>query len=338
MLHFSAPSKTDFTLQDPLKNPLVTVIACCYNHSAFLVESLESIRQQTYPHVQLIIIDDASHDDSDAIITNWIAEHRMPCTYRRHQTNKGICKTLNEALSHAKGKYVSFLATDDLLALDKLEHQVNIMETLPETVGVLYSNALQITEEGEEIGLLETPTASWPVEGDIFSQLIDRNCVPPMTALIRASCFKTVGLYDERLCFEDWDMSLRISQHYHFAYSPKIYAKRRVVSTSMTNTLLKGESPEFLRTLFRLNEKLLKSDKLASPQRSLVIQRLAWFAERMYQLEHECRAPLFKAFRADHRARTFVMALCSALGIRYSYFCKILERLASVKKTFRYNT
>ncbi len=150
MMHLGAHSRTDFTLQDTLKNPLVTVIACCYNHSAFVVESLESIRRQTYPRVQLIITDDASTDDSDAVITDWIARHQMSCTYLRHHTNKGICKTLNEALSHATGKYIALLATDDLWMHDKLANQIGIMETLPEKVGVLYSNAMQIDEAGTE--------------------------------------------------------------------------------------------------------------------------------------------------------------------------------------------
>jgi len=338
MMHLSDQSRTESSLQEMFGKPLVTVITCCYNHSRFVVESLESIRQQTYPNVQLIITDDASTDDSDAIITDWISRHEISCTYLRHRTNKGLCKTLNEALSHAKGKYIALLATDDLWVKDKLEHQVEVMEALPEKVGVLYSNAMQIDEAGAEIGFVEEHTTTWPAEGDIFSVLVNRCCVPPMTTLIRASCYNTVGLYDDRLCFEDWDMWLRIAQHYHFAYSAKVYAKRRVVSTSMSSTLLKSESPELLKTLFRLNEKLLTCNGLPSHQSSLIIQRLAWFAERMYQLGYTSRSQhIFKALRADHRGRTLVMALCSALGMSYPSFCKTLDRMASMRKALLYN-
>ena len=84
-----------------------------------------------------------------------------------------------------------------------------------------------------------------------------------------------------------------------FAYSAKVYAMCCVVSTSMSSTLLKSESPELLKTLFRLNEKLLTCNRLPSHQSSLIIQRLAWFAERMYQLGYTSRSQhIFKALRA----------------------------------------
>ena len=315
------------------EKPLVTAIATCYNHAPFVIESLDSIRHQTYSPIQLIITDDHSTDDSDALITEWIDRHHVFCTYLRHRTNKGLCRTLNEALAIANGKYVALLATDDLWVSDKLEHQVGLMEQLPENVGVLYSNALAIDEGGATLGYIEQHTATWPVEGDIFAQLTDRNCIPPMTTLVRRSCYETVGSYDERLCFEDWDMWLRIAQRYHFAFSPKVYAKRRIVSTSMSSTLLKSESPMMLRTSFRLNEKLSRSDRLPFARASLIRQRLVWYAERMYQLGHQGRTlHLFKAFLADRRRRTLVMGVCSALGMSYSQFCQILNRMASVKR------
>jgi glycosyltransferase involved in cell wall biosynthesis len=334
-MHVTVQSRTDSPLQDTLANPLVTVIACCYNHSAFVVESLESIRQQTYPHFKLIVTDDASTDDSDAVITDWISRHRMPCIYLRHRTNKGICKTLNEALSHATGKYIALLATDDVWMPDKLESQVGLMETLPEKVGVLYSDAIQITEAGGILPqrFIEAHTADPPAEGDIFSRLLDRNFIPAMTTLIRTSCYETVGLYDERLCFEDLDMWLRIAQHYHFAFSPKVSAKRRIVSTSMTSTLIYTESRVMLKTFFCIDAKLIKSDRLPSTKNSLIIQRLAKLAERMYQQQYRGRTVyLFRAFLTDRRHRTLVMGVCSALGISYSQFCRLLDWMVSVRR------
>jgi glycosyltransferase involved in cell wall biosynthesis len=315
--------------------PLVTVIATCYNHSAFVIESLESIRHQTYAPIQLIITDDRSTDDSDALITEWIARHHVLCTYLRHRSNKGICKTLNEALAHATGKYVALLATDDLWVADKLEHQVRLMEELPEKVGVLYSDAIQIDETGALLPerFIEAHTAESPAEGDIFSRLVVRNFIPAMTTLIRTSCYDTVGRYDEGLCFEDWDMWLRIAQHYHFAFSPRIFAKRRVVSTSMTSTMLHNESPEMLRTYFRLSAKLIKCKSLPFAQTSLIMQRLGWFAERMYQRQYRWRTiHIFKAFLADCRRRTLVMGICSALGMSYTQFCQLLNWMSSVRR------
>jgi len=322
--------------QDGIAKPVITVIAICYNHARFVVESLESIRTQTYRPIQLIITDDASTDRSDALIQDWVARHQIVCTYLRHRTNKGLCKTLNEALSYANGKYIALLATDDLWVADKLEHQVRLMEALPEKVGVLYSDAIQIDEAGTLLPerFIEAHTADPPGEGDIFSRLVDRNFIPAMTTLIRTSCYKTVGRYDQRLCFEDWDMWLRIAQHYHFAFSPEIFAKRRVVSASMTNTLLHSGSREMLKTYFRLNAKLMKSDRLPFAQIALITQRLMCLAERMYQRHYRWRTThIFRAFFADRRRRTLVMGLCSALGMSYPQFCQLLDWIASVRRT-----
>ena len=105
MMHLGAYSRTDLTLQDTLENPLVTVIACCYNHSAFVVESLESIlvdkRIPTFSSLSRMM---PRLTIPMPLLRIGFLDIEISCTYLRHHTNKGICKTLNEALSHAKGK------------------------------------------------------------------------------------------------------------------------------------------------------------------------------------------------------------------------------------------
>src|ERR1700745_29986 len=87
--------------------PLVTAIVLSYNQSRFVWETLESVRAQTHQSMQLIIVDDCSSDDSVGIIGHWIQHNKMDCTFIRHQENRGICKSLNDALAVASGKYIS---------------------------------------------------------------------------------------------------------------------------------------------------------------------------------------------------------------------------------------
>src|SRR5678815_3959281 len=119
--------------------PLVSVIALCYNHSRYVLECLESIRAQTYKNVQVILLDDFSRDSSVGLIEQWISDHSIEWIFIKHLANKGICKTLNEGMYHATGKYIALIATDDVWMPDKLHHQVKEMETRPLDVGVLYS-------------------------------------------------------------------------------------------------------------------------------------------------------------------------------------------------------
>jgi glycosyltransferase involved in cell wall biosynthesis len=84
---------------------LVTVGVASYNNGPYLRETLESIRLQTYSPIELIIVDDASGDDSAAIAETWLAEHpEVNGRLIRHATNQGICRTCNDIVTQARGK------------------------------------------------------------------------------------------------------------------------------------------------------------------------------------------------------------------------------------------
>src|SRR4051794_38555205 len=150
--------------------PLVSEIVLCYNQARFVVEALESVRGQTYAPTELIIIDDCSTDDSVATIEDWIRKTGVNCTFIRHSQNLGLCKSLNDALAVTRGKYISLVAADDLWLPDKIAQQVEQMEAGPERVGVLYSDAFQIEEDGKplpEMFIPAHPALAKPPEGDI---------------------------------------------------------------------------------------------------------------------------------------------------------------------------
>ena len=257
--------------------PLVSVIAVCYNHSKFVVECLESIRNQTYHNLELIILDDYSTDDSVSVIKNWIVNNNVKCKLVCHIENKGICKTINEAISYGKGKYIALIATDDVWMLDKLEIQVRLMEGLSEDIGVIYSDALQMNEDGNLLPkmFLESHLKFSDIpKGDIFPVLLEQNFIPAMTTLIRRSCYDKVGWYDENLCYEDWDMWLRISQSYNFCFSPIISAKYRILSTSAIRTLAHTKSREFLKSNFIIYSKCLLSDKITENHERTIKSKL----------------------------------------------------------------
>jgi glycosyltransferase involved in cell wall biosynthesis len=220
--------------------PLVTVIATCFNHERFVVECLESIRAQTYPNIQLIIADDCSTDGSVARIREWLRKTGMSCTLVLHDENQGVCRTRNDELAHAQGKYVSGLSTDDVWLPHKLAAQVEQMERLPPAVGVAYGDAVRMDEEGrplpntftEEIGGMKDRP-----EGDLYEALLARNFIPAMATLVRRECYESVGPYDEALSYEDWDMWLRLARRYEFAFTPGICARYRVHRGSLSHTL-----------------------------------------------------------------------------------------------------
>jgi glycosyltransferase involved in cell wall biosynthesis len=224
-----------------MEYPLVSAIVLCYNQAQFVVECLESVKAQNYPNLELIINDDASKDSSVAVIEAWLAKNNIPHIFLKNNANQGICRSLNNVLSHANGKYVSGIASDDVWLSNKLLKQVQLMEQMPEKVGVVYSDALQMDEQGKLLPVKffdERRNCNLMVnpQGNVHLAFWQNNFIPPMTTMIRRKCFDRVGLYDESLFAEDWDMWLRISRFYDFAYSPEISAKYRIVNTSATRS------------------------------------------------------------------------------------------------------
>ena len=77
-----------------MTDPLVSIVALCYNHESYLKETLDSILNQTYKNIQLIIIDDCSKDNSISLIKNWIHKNKVECVFIAHKENRGVCKSL----------------------------------------------------------------------------------------------------------------------------------------------------------------------------------------------------------------------------------------------------
>src|SRR5882762_9283299 len=191
-----------------MKHPLVSAIVLCYNQAQYVVECLEAVKAQNYPNLELIINDDASKDNSVAVIEEWLAKNTIPHHFLKNAANQGICRSLNNTLKIAKGKYISGIAADDVWLPGKLLTQVELMEGLPDRVGVVYSDALQMDEKSNLLPdkFIHTHRRfeSMPM-GDLHNVLWEGNFIPALTTLIRRECFDRVGVYDENLFYEDWD-------------------------------------------------------------------------------------------------------------------------------------
>ena len=311
--------------------PLVSAIVTCYNHERFVAECLNGIKDQTYRNIQVIMADDFSQDKSVEVIDHWIKANNMDCTFIRHSENKGLCKSINEALSHAAGKYVAMTSTDDVWLPDKLENQVAMMEELGDEYAVLYSDALRIDANSAPLpkGFIETYSSFLKApSGDIFPELIQRNWIPAMTTLIRASVYKSVGTYDENLWYEDYDMWLRIARHYKFFYDGRISAKYRVIPTSMThNPINKENSLDSLALIFF---KYLGDQTFAA----IFKRKLRYCLEDLYARGHKKCSPYMRHFlKHDKSAGSRFMVGCAVLGFPHPVYDFLRTRLFGIKES-----
>lgn len=110
--------------------PLVSIIIPSFNHEKFVGATIESVLEQTYPCIELIVIDDGSSDDTLKVVRKYEqSSHGMRVIA---QENQGLSQTLNNALKHAHGEYVAFIASDDVMHPEKTEKQVAFLDAHPE--------------------------------------------------------------------------------------------------------------------------------------------------------------------------------------------------------------
>lgn len=241
--------------------PLVTLIAVCYNHEKFLVETLDSINLQTYPNIELIIIDDCSQDRSVDIINEWINKNRRnSCNFIAHKENVGLNATLNEALSYTTGKYYQSISCDDIMLPHKIKKQVKALENANNEYALSFADAVYIDENSEqssEYTTLQTRKLSLKnlLSGEVRDELIDGSFFTAPTVLIKTDIVKDIGGYDESIAFEDWDLWLRLSKNYKFLFLNDVVVKYRQHSNSMSNSF----SKDYLKSILEIVKKEYKS-------------------------------------------------------------------------------
>ena len=111
-----------------MNNDLVSIIMPTYNCEKYIAESIESVQNQTHNNWELIIVDDCSKDNTEAIVNKYLNDKRI--TYIQLKENSGAAIARNVAMQRATGKYMAFLDSDDLWYKDKLEKQLNFMQTV----------------------------------------------------------------------------------------------------------------------------------------------------------------------------------------------------------------
>jgi glycosyltransferase involved in cell wall biosynthesis len=229
--------------------PLVTVICVCHNHARFVTEALDSVINQTYSNIELIVIDDGSTDGSGKVIKKWMVSH-PDSTLILNGNNLGYCKTFNKAWNISKGEFIIDLAADDILMPNRIEQGVRTLEQAGNAYGVTFSDAVYIGEEGNQLKLHSErfPHETIP-EGDIYKELITRYFICSPTMMYRKAVLDALKGYDESLAFEDFDFWIRASRNFKFIYSPEALVKKRIVRTSMSSKQFNRSSPQRWSTL-----------------------------------------------------------------------------------------
>lgn len=252
--------------------PLVTVVIASYNHGPYIEQSILSAIAQTYPHVELLVVDDGSSDDSVTRITRLQEKHGFDF---RVQANKGLTTTLNEAVSRAKGTLIVPFGSDDVMMPDRLAAQVVYLVDKPE-VGICGGNIELMHADGSLLPEFEQRRDIPYRRLDFDDIFLERKpCLPAPTMMIRRAALEQVGGFDPTIRLEDLYIQLKITRAGYFADALGIVmaSYRKHPSNSyrnlrfMTETILRiyadyADHPDYERVRLRfINSMFVKASK-----------------------------------------------------------------------------
>lgn len=240
-------------------NPLVSVIILCYNQAGLISRAISSVLNQTYPNVQLVLVDDCSTDHSKAVIEEWKRKYPERIKTYFQQVNVGHPANMNTGYRLCEGELITFCDGDDWYFPQKIEQEVNYLKQHPEH-DVVYSNFDYYSIDGRFIKHWATDASSIPV-GDIFLSLL--SLAYPYRSHLRyemtsKKIIEETGYYDERIpIWVDWDFRLRLAAKYKFGYCHQVGSAYTHNPDGLTNVVKQETILQYLKFVIDKNRHLL---------------------------------------------------------------------------------
>ena len=206
--------------------PFVSVIIPAYNCADFLGQAIDSVLDQTFMDLEIIVVDDGSTDRTPEVSAHY-SDH---ITYIR-QANGGNAAARNRGVVEARGRWLCFLDADDLWEPRKLERQLLDLLSHPEWM-VSFVRARRFFESGESEPMPDDPT-----EAELWNRLVFYQPFGSSHSgmMLHASCFEDVGGFDSALRLSvDWDLFIRLADRYRIRVLPEFLVHHRKHSGNTT--------------------------------------------------------------------------------------------------------
>jgi glycosyltransferase involved in cell wall biosynthesis len=199
----------------PNGQPLVSILINAYNAERFIARAIDSALAQTYPNIEILVLDDGSTDGTVGIVEGY-PDPRIRCVHEKHV---GILEGRNRLLREAKGEYLTWLDADDAYLPDKVKKEAEFLMAHPEDAAVYCNTFYFFTEEPGQF----YRHAQVHYYGKIFNQLLDRICINNTAFMMRRGVVETLGYYNPATgIIEDWEYFLRMAWHdMEFGYIPE---------------------------------------------------------------------------------------------------------------------
>jgi glycosyltransferase involved in cell wall biosynthesis len=288
---------------------IVSVILPTYNRAGYIKDAIESALNQTYRNIELLIIDDGSTDNTQAVIEPYLKDNRI--RYIK-QENCGAAAARNKGLELSKGKYVAFIDSDDIWEKDKLEIQLEVMNSLPD-VAIVFSDFSAKRQDGliekshirTYFTVMDTYELSYDdvfshsntlnnsekvYWGNIYKTMIFGNIILTSTTLFRQEVFNTEGSFDTKYkTLEDYDLFLKLTKRFIAAFVDKPLICYRYSENQLSGDLFFGKLCTNLIDIFNKNIATIKDEEFLKKNRKKIKRRLGTFyaMQAYYHFSHD---------------------------------------------------
>lgn len=242
---------------DLREQPLVSIIVITYNSSKYILETLESAKDQSYLNIELIISDDCSSDNTVEICRKWIEVNRerfVTTELLTVEKNTGTVLNCNRGLDAAKGVWVKFIAGDDILIYNCIQQNVNYINENP-LANFIFSRIACFGENELRndliSGFFSYSFFSLDVDKQFQYLIYNSNCVPP-SCFIKKDILIGLGKFDERIkLLEDYPLWIKATKHGNkLFFFDEITVKYRVNEDSVSQVNLSKAYYQSLYLLF----------------------------------------------------------------------------------------
>lgn len=289
----------------PSESPLVTVCIPSFNYARFLPDAIDSVLEQSYERLELVIVDNGSTDGSYEIALDYAQrDGRIRVLTHEGHVNRGVNASLNLGLREARGAYFGLLPADDVYESDSVERRVALLEADP-PIGFVYGTATVLDQRGVPTGRIggRDPEAMLRFDktDDLLQALFFHDFVPGAAILARRDHLLSIGGFDEAVYFNDWYITIRLLARVRCSFvpgSPVVGYRLHERHSSEEN--LAADRPrkaELFRALWRVSASA--TDRLGEPRiRALIALQRAVHANRLGRAE-EARTAVADSIAVD---------------------------------------
>ena len=246
--------------------PKLSVIIASYNHQDYIAETLESLEKQTFQDFEIIVVDDGSTDKTVEVAKNFPSRAQIFT-----QENQGVVAARNRGANLAKGEYICFVDSDDVVLPDRFERQVAILDGDPE-LGLAFADALIIDSMSRQIGKFSDVYPVVP--GDVAEMLAMHYCFTPMiTVMVRAEVLKKTGPFEKPGPISDYMKWIEVTHLSKVYYDPQPLGCWRRHQTSTSKSANKVKS--YAKTRAALKRILRKYPQLQAKIGKKIVKRFS---------------------------------------------------------------